>query len=97
MFQLFAALLEANTSGPVAQEFTMLIPPILNPSLWTSKGNVPALVRLLSALIPRAPSEIVQNNQIESILGIFQNLVSTRTNEIYGFELLECIIGNFPP
>lgn len=97
MFQLFAALLEANTSGSLAEEFTMLIPPILNPSLWTSKGNVPALVRLLSALIPRAPSDLVQNNQIESILGIFQNLVSTRTNEIYGFELLECIIGNFPP
>ena len=97
MFQLFAALLEANTAGPLPKEFTMLIPPILNPGLWTSKGNVPALVRLLSALIPRAPSEIVQNNQIESILGIFQNLVSTKTNEIYGFELLECIIANFPP
>ena len=97
MFQLFAALLETNTSGPLPEEFTMLIPPILNPSLWTSKGNVPALVRLLSALIPRAPTQIVQNNQVESILGIFQNLVSTKTNEIYGFELLECIIASIAP
>ena len=97
VFQLFAALLETNPSGPLPEKFKTLISPILNPNSWTSKGNVPALVRLLSALIPRAVSEIVQNNQLEPILGIFQSLVSTKTNEIYGYELLECIITNFSP
>ncbi len=35
--------------------------------------------------------------QIETMLAIFSQLVSTKSNEIYGFELLECIISNFPP
>ncbi|KAL6719612.1 importin-alpha export receptor [Lecanora helva] len=95
IFQLFAALLEANPSASLPEHYTSLIPPILSPALWTSKGNVPALVRLLSSLIPRGASYIAQNNQLEAILGIFSNLISTKTNEIYGFELLECIISNF--
>lgn len=97
VFQLFAALLEANPSGSLPEYYTALIPPILSPELWASKGNVPALVRLLSSIIPRGASNIAQNNQIETMLGIFSNLVSTKTNEIYGFELLECIVANFPP
>lgn len=97
IFQLFAALLEANPSGPLSEYYKSLIPPILNPELWLSKGNVPALVRLLTSMIPRSTLHMVQNNQLETVLGIFSNLVSTKTNEVYGFELLECVIANFPP
>lgn len=97
MFQLFAALLEANPSGSLSEYYTALIPPILTPDLWTSKGNVPALVRLLSAIIHRGASYIAGNNQLETLLGVFSNLVSTKINEVYGFELLECIVANFPP
>ena len=96
VFQLFAALLEANPSASLPEYYTSLVSPILLPNLWTSKGNVPALVRLLSSIIPRGTSYITQNNLIETMLGIFSNLVSTKTNEIYGFELLECIVDNFP-
>ena len=48
-------------------------------------------------MIPRAAVDLVQNNQIETILGLFQRLISTKTNEMYGFELLECIVGHIPP
>ena len=41
--------------------------------------------------------DMVQNNQLETLLGIFQELVVTRTNEVYGFELLEVIVASFPP
>ncbi|KAL9104414.1 MAG: hypothetical protein Q9163_000619 [Psora crenata] len=92
---LFAALLEANSSASLSAYYTSLIPPILNPAPWTSKGNVPALVRLLSAIIPRGVREIGQSDQLKTLLGVFQQLVATRTNEIYGFELLECIISSF--
>lgn len=97
MFQLFAGLLEANPSGSLSKYYTDLIPPILTPEPWASKGNVPALVRLLSAIIPRGALYIAQNNQLETLLGVFSNLVATRTNEIFGFELLECIVANFTP
>ena len=95
VFQLFAALLEANPSASLPEYYMSLISPILSPALWASKGNVPALVRLLSSIIPRGIDYIAENNMIETILGVFSNLVSTKTNEIYGFELLECIVANF--
>ena len=97
IFQLFAALLEASPSGPLSDYYKNLIPPILTPALWAPKGNVPALVRLLTSIISRGSSVIVQNNQIEIVLGIFQSLASTKTNETYGFELLETVVANFLP
>ena len=97
VFQLFAALLEANPAGPLSDYYKSLIPPILDPSPWASKGNVPALVRLLTAIIPRAASDFVQDNQTETLLGLFQKLVAVKSNETFGFELLESIINSFPP
>lgn len=40
---------------------------------------------------------MVKNDQLEQLLTIFSQLVSTKMNEAYGFELLECIIANFAP
>ena len=97
IFQLFAVLLEANPSSTLPDYYQNLIAPILIPIMWESKGNVPALVRLLSAIIPRGLDFISQNNKIEPILGIFQKLVSTKANEGYGFDLLEAVVGNFSP
>ncbi|KAJ5109859.1 hypothetical protein N7532_002504 [Penicillium argentinense] len=89
VFQLFAALLEANSSATLPTYYQELIGPILMPVMWDSRGNIPALVRLLSSIIPRGSQYIAENNQIEPILGIFQKLVSTKANEAYGFDLLE--------
>jgi exportin-2 (importin alpha re-exporter) len=97
IFQLFAALLEANPSANLPENYQKLIAPILMPVMWDSRGNVPALVRLLSSIIPRGAQFILQNNQIEPILGIFQKLVSTKANESNGFDLLESVVGTFPP
>ena len=96
MIQAFAALLEANPSKALTGYYTSLIQPILIPDLWVSKGNIPALVRLLSSIMARGSEVIMKNNQLETILGIFQNLISTKINEIYGFELLESTIASFP-
>ena len=96
VFQLFAALLEANPSGTLSDYYQALIGPIMSPQLYTMKGNVPAIIRLLTSIIPRGASTIIQAGQLEPILAVFQQLVSTKTNEIYGFELLECIIASFP-
>ena len=97
VFQLFAALLEANPSRGLTTYYTSLIQPVLSPELWALKGNIPALVRLLSSLMARGAPQIAENNQLEAILAIFQSLITTRTNEIYGFELLENILANFAP
>ncbi|KAJ5669316.1 hypothetical protein N7462_010386 [Penicillium macrosclerotiorum] len=97
VFQLFAALLEANPSATLPTYYQELIAPILMPVMWESRGNIPALVRLLSSIIPRGSQYILENNQIEPILGIFQKLVSTKSNEGYAFDLLETVVATFPP
>ncbi|KAI9746398.1 MAG: importin-alpha export receptor [Claussenomyces sp. TS43310] len=98
VFQLFAALLEANPSGVLSEYYKGLIGPILMPDLWVSRGNVPALARLLCAIIPRGAADIKANNQIEAILGVFQNLVSKTTKsrlEVYAFDILETVVQSF--
>ena len=97
IFQLFAALLEANPSATLPSYYQNLIAPILMPVMWESKGNIPALVRLLSSIIPRGSQYILENNQIMPILGIFQKLLSTKANESHGFDLLESVVASFPP
>ena len=95
VFQLMAALMEAEPSKPLPSEFHPLIAPILGPTLWDQRGNIPALVRLLSAIISRAVTELVNGKQVENVLGIFQKLVSTKVNESYGVDLLETAISHF--
>lgn len=97
IFQLFAALLEANPSGTLPNYYQNLISPILAPIMWESKGNIPALVRLLSSIIPRGSQFMVENEQVMPTLGIFQKLLSTKANESHGFDLLESVVAGFPP
>jgi exportin-2 (importin alpha re-exporter) len=93
VFQLFAALLEARPHGPLSEFYKALVAPVLMPALWESRGNVPALARLLSSIIPRSAADIVANNQVEPILGIFQKLMSGKArSELYGFDVLEAVV-----
>lgn len=96
VFQLLAALLEANPSGALGDYYKSLFQVILHPSVWESRGNVPALVRLLTAILSRDAQNIIANNQLEPILGIFQKLVASKANEIYAFELIQTIIAVVP-
>lgn len=93
VFQLFAALLEARPQGPLSDFYKALIGPVLMPTLWESRGNVPALSRLLSSIITRSAADIVANNQVEPILGIFQKLMTGKAKtELYAFDILEAIV-----
>lgn len=97
VFQLLAALLEAQPSTTLPENYQTLIAPILIPTMWETRGNIPALVRLVSSILPRGAEIITKNNQVEPILGIFQKLISSKLNESYGFDLLENVILTFPP
>ena len=77
--------------------YEKLVPLSLKVDMWQVKGNVPALVRLLSAMISKAPSSFIQNHEIEPVLGIFERLLVVRSHEIQACELLECILLHFPP
>ena len=96
-FQLFAALVEANTSGTLPASYIDIIGPCLQPFLWQERGNVPALTRLLCAFISRGAQVLVDKRHLEPTLGIFQLLLSSKAHESHAFDLLESIITYFPP
>ncbi|KAL5115817.1 importin-alpha export receptor [Pleosporales sp. CAS-2024a] len=97
IFQLFSALLEANPLGELTEYYKSLFTIILQGSVWEQRGNVPALARLLTAMIARDAQRIVAEKQVEPILGIFQKLVSSKAHESYAFELIEAVIAYLPP
>ena len=96
IFQLFAALASAQPAGPLSSNFQGLVQPILTLSMWDSKGNVPALTRLLNALLPRGAEQIAAANQTEALLVIFQKLVSSKAYETHAMDLIETVIQSYP-
>jgi len=96
VFQLLAKLLELNPSGALPNHYQALIAPLMLPVTWETRGNVPALTRLLIAIIPRAAQFIVAENQVQPILGIFQGLLRGKKTEAHAFDLLETICLSIP-
>ena len=96
-FQIFAQLLNARTDLEGLSEFHLaLFPPLLSPSLWERKGNVPALTDLFRAYISKGISDLITANHLEGILGVFQKLLSLKSTECYAFKLLNAIINCTP-
>ncbi|KAI7905006.1 Cse1-domain-containing protein [Cokeromyces recurvatus] len=96
VFQLLAQLLEQHQGQDLTPAYVALLNPLLNPAIW-EQGNNPALVRLLQAYLNKGVNTILSNNQLEPILGIFQQkLVYSRQYDHYGMLLLETITSRVP-
>ncbi|CEP14952.1 hypothetical protein [Parasitella parasitica] len=96
VFQLLAQLLEQHKSTELTPAYIALLTPVLNPAIW-EHGNIPALVRLVQAYLDKGVNSILANNQLEQILGIFQQkLIPSRKFEHYGMVLLDTIILTVP-
>ncbi|KAI7887653.1 Cse1-domain-containing protein [Mucor mucedo] len=96
VFQLLAQLLEQHKGTELTDSYVTLLVPLLNPGLW-EQGNIPALVRLLQAYLEKGINTILANNQLEPILGIFQQkLVNSRQFDHYGMLLLHTITLRVP-
>lgn len=96
VFQILSQLLELREPTSFPEAYQILLPPLLTPTLWEQKGNVPALVRLLRAFLSRGARQIVEKGQLTPLLGVFQHLIASRVNDTYGFELLESLIEFVP-
>jgi exportin-2 (importin alpha re-exporter) len=97
VFQIVSQLLQAQkASHGLSSVYQSLIKPLMSPALWESRGNVPALVGLLEAILCRGGEIIVQTNTLEPLLGVFQKLVASKVNDVYGLDLLEQIFLYVP-
>ncbi|WBW72905.1 karyopherin/importin beta family nuclear export signal receptor Kap109 [Schizosaccharomyces osmophilus] len=95
VLQLLSQLIEASGSEPLPDFVVNMIQPCLSPALWDSKGNIPALVRLLQAMITRGPQIFISNNFVEPVLGIYRKLISSKINDHFGFDLLDRVFSVF--
>ena len=92
VFQILAQLLIIHKPGMgLPEAYISLLGPLLNPTLWESPGNRPALVRLLQSYLQIGAAQLAENGQLSPILGIFQKLVASRANDHHAFNLLLAI------
>ena len=87
VFQLIAFAVERSSVVP--ESIKQLSQPILSPTVWELKGNIPAVTRLMKGLI-KADSSIFPD--LLPVLGVFQRLIASKVHDIQGFELLEYIM-----
>ena len=80
--------------GGCPQTYLDLYQPLLVPQLWECGGNVQPLVRLLSSIIEKNPSKPAE--KLEPLLGVFQKLLASRTNDVHGFTLLKAVTCYIP-
>ena len=95
VFQILALLLEMHTDS-VPQAYMALFPHLLLPILWERPGNIPPLVRLLQAHMEKG-SQQIDGDKIPGLLGIFQKLLASKTNDHQGFYLLNSMIEHLSP
>lgn len=96
VFQILSLLMEVSP-GVLGPQYMGLLRPLLSPTLWERSGNVPALVRLLQSYLKKGTKEIVANQLLEPILGIFQKLIASKTHDHEGFYVLESIVEHMSP
>jgi exportin-2 (importin alpha re-exporter) len=96
--QILALLLELRpaTDG-LSAAYQSLFTPLLTPALWESRGNVPALTRLVSAYLRQGGAGLVAGPALSGVLGVFQKLLSSKANDALGVGLLETLTASLPP
>lgn len=96
VFQILALLLELRTEANVPEPYMALFPCLLAPVLFEYQGNIHPLNRLLQAFIAKGAHQIIAQDKISALLGVFQKLIASKAHDDEGFLLIQCIIQHFP-
>ncbi|KAI8459413.1 Cse1-domain-containing protein [Phakopsora pachyrhizi] len=98
VFQILSQMLELRSIKPetLPDYYKSLLQPLLTPALWEVRGNIPGLVRLLKAYLTADSASVIQENRVPAMLGVFQKLISSKINDVFGFELLEALFEYLP-
>ena len=95
VFQILSLLLDRHP-GQVPDAYMQLLPFLVLPALWERPGYISPMVRLLQSFIEKAHANIIQIGKLEAILGVFNKLNASKTNDHEGFYLLQTILLNIP-
>lgn len=93
VFQILSLLLELRNNA-LPESHLGLLPFLLTATPWERQGNIPPMVRLLQAYIAKAPVTVAENHKLGGLLGVFQKLIASKTNDHEGFYLLNTLVEN---
>lgn len=94
VFQIMAYILELLPAGSaIPPSIKQINEALLSPAVWELGGIIPAATRLLKDFIKIDHSVYTD---LVPVLGVFQRLISSKSYDIHGFELLEYIFTFMP-
>lgn len=97
VFQMLSLLMEIRqTIGSVPDPYLALFPCLLSPVLWERPGNITPLMRLLCTFVKQASPQIQAQGKLMGVLGVFQKMIASKSNDHEGFYLLQNLILYFP-
>jgi exportin-2 (importin alpha re-exporter) len=96
ILQILAQLLELHTADQgLPPAYAGLLGPLLQPLIWEQKGNVPALVRVWKPILARG-GQGQGERQVQGLLGVFQRLMGSRNNDVWGLEIVQNLYELLP-
>jgi len=97
VFQMLSLLMEIRqTIGSVPDPYLALFPCLLSPILWERPGNITPLIRLLCTFVKQASPQIQAQGKLMGVLGVFQKMIASKSNDHEGFYLLQNLIMYYP-
>ncbi|XP_050671421.1 exportin-2 [Leptidea sinapis] len=97
VFQMLSLLLELRgtvQAGPDSA-YAALLPCLVAPPLWERPANTRPLVRLLCAFIATSEHLVRSSGKLTAMLGVFQKLIASKTNDHEGFYLVQSLLYKF--
>jgi exportin-2 (importin alpha re-exporter) len=97
VFQMMSLLMEIRqTIGSVPDPYLALLPCLLSPVLWERPGNITPLIRLLCTFVKQASPQIQAQGKLMGVLGVFQKMIASKSNDHEGFYLLQSLLLHYP-
>ncbi|CAB3229559.1 unnamed protein product [Arctia plantaginis] len=100
VFQMLSLFLEmrgcrGGAGGAGDDAYSALLPCVVAPALWERAANVRPLVRLLCAFVATRADLVLASGRLNAMLGVFQKLIASKTNDHEGFYLIQTMLYKF--
>ncbi|VDO93119.1 unnamed protein product [Soboliphyme baturini] len=97
VFQVLALTLDLRPVGyGIPEPYANLYNFLLSPVLWESRGNIPALVRLLRSYLKVGCERVSSEQDLMALLGVFQKLVASKLSDGDAFYMLNSLVEYLP-
>ena len=95
IFQIIGLLLRLRPT--MTEAYASLFDKLLHPNWWKSEGTILAISGIIPDYLEKVdPHKFLTQTRLEGLLGIFQALLATRTQDFYAFRILKCIFQFLP-